>query len=53
MRCVAGKKTATVVGSDVVIDVARHKGIPYFQPGTPIGADDLEASISARDISLH
>lgn len=52
MRC-GIEKTATVVGRGVVIDVARHKGVPYLQPGTPIGADDLKAALSASDISLH
>ena len=46
-----------IVSRGVLLDMARHKGVPYLEPGTAIYADDIEAwekeagvTVSAGDV---
>jgi len=46
-------KTAGFAARMVLLDVAGYQGTRWLEPGTPIGADDLEACRAAQDVELH
>src|SRR2546422_3195511 len=42
-----------IVGRGVLLDVARYKGVPYLEPGTPIYTDDLEGCAARQRVRLE
>ena len=42
----------TLVGRGVLLDVARHKGVDFLEPGTPITDRDLEACASQQGVHI-
>lgn len=46
------EKTGGFAGRAVVLDVARHQGVDWLEPGTNISADDLEACRVAQGVAL-
>jgi kynurenine formamidase len=39
-----------VVARGVLLDLPRVKGVPWLEPGYPVGVDDLEAALAAEDV---
>jgi kynurenine formamidase len=46
------KTSDRIAGRGVLLDVARHKGMPALAPGYAITVDDLEATAAARGVSV-
>jgi kynurenine formamidase len=46
------EKIGAVVGRAVLLDIARHLGVDWLEPGQPIGADLLEATRSAAGVTI-
>lgn len=42
-----------VVGRGVLLDLPRFKGVPWLEPGTPIGAEDLEGCAAAQGVAVE
>jgi kynurenine formamidase len=45
-------KLGGFAGRAVVLDVAGHQGVDWLEPGTNVGADDLEACRAAAGVEL-
>jgi kynurenine formamidase len=41
-----------IVGRGVLLDIPRSKGVPWLEPGQPIGAADLEACARAQMVEV-
>ena len=41
-----------IVGRGVLLDIARHRGVPWLEPGEPIRAADLEACARAEGVEV-
>ncbi|HLI15834.1 MAG TPA: cyclase family protein [Acidimicrobiales bacterium] len=41
-----------MVGRGVLLDVARSRSVPWLEPGTPIGAEDLEAAARREGVDV-
>lgn len=46
------EKSGGFAGRAVVLDLPRHQGVDWLEPGTNIGADDLEACRAAQGVTL-
>jgi kynurenine formamidase len=42
-----------IVGRGVLLDVARHKGVPALRPGAAITVEDLEATAAAQRVEVQ
>ncbi|MBO0829485.1 MAG: cyclase family protein [Streptosporangiales bacterium] len=42
-----------MVGRGVLLDVPRSMGVPWLEPGTPIGADDLDRAAKQAGVSVR
>lgn len=42
-----------VAGRGVLLDIARHKGVPWLEAGEPIHRSDLEACAAAHDVEIR
>jgi len=45
-------KSGGFAGRAVLLDIARHQGVDWLEPGTNISADDLEACRAATGVEL-
>lgn len=52
-RCSIDKLRGGVVGRGVLLDAARHFGVPWLERGARITAADLEAISAAQRVELH
>src|SRR4051812_18323884 len=43
----------TLIGRGVLLDMARHKGVPRLEPGFGITVDDLESCIESEGVSVR
>lgn len=41
-----------MVGRGVLLDVARHQGVPWLEPGTAVSGDDLAATAAAQGVRV-
>jgi kynurenine formamidase len=39
-----------VVGRGVLVDVPRHRGVPWLEPGDAISPEELESALAAQDV---
>lgn len=46
------EKSGGFAGRAVLLDVARHQGVDWLEPGANVSADDLEACRAAQDVEL-
>lgn len=51
-RCSIHRLKDRIVGRGVLLDMARHKGVPRLQPGTAITAADLDACAAAEKVAI-
>lgn len=43
----------SMVGRGVLLDIPRSKGLPWLEPGTPIGADDLDRAAEQQGVEIR
>jgi len=41
-----------IVSRGVLLDIARYKGVPYLEPGTPIYSEDLDGCASRQRVQI-
>jgi kynurenine formamidase len=42
----------SMVGRGVLLDLPRHHGVPWLEPGTVIGADDLDQAAQSASVTV-
>lgn len=47
------EKTGAFAGRAVLLDLARHTGVDWLEPGTSIGSADLEACRAAQGVEIR
>ncbi len=47
------KTKSRMIGRGVLLDVARHHGVPYFEDGTAITIADLDATAAAQGVEIR
>jgi kynurenine formamidase len=47
------EKSGGFASRAVLLDMAGHRGVPWLEPGTPIGGDDLEACRAAQGVEVR
>lgn len=52
-RCAVTNLMPAVTSRGVLVDVARHRGVPWLDLGTPIGPDDLDEVLAAQGTQVR
>ncbi|WP_163513537.1 cyclase family protein [Fodinicola acaciae] len=52
-RCSIDKQAKGIAGRGVLIDIARHRGVPWLDAGEVITPDELDAAVSAQGTQIR